>query len=100
MPDGFWLGLAATCVAFALSALVGWLWRRHLAWRGFSHVRLVPPPKVGRWQVWHLSSYSAGGETLMGRYRLALSARLVAWGSTRSSMNPAHRYEARRAGRP
>lgn len=100
MPDGFWLGVAATIVAFVLCALTGWLWRRHIAWRDFSRIRFIPPPRVGRWQVWRLSSYPAGGETLMGRYRLALSARLVAWAANRSVVNPAYSCETRRSVRP
>lgn len=100
MPDGFWLGVAATCATFALCALTGRLWRRHIAWRDFSHVRLIPPPKVGCWQVWFISRYPAGDEKPIGRYRLGMSARVVAWAANRRVANPAYSYEARRAARP
>ena len=99
MPDGFWLGVAATVIAFALVVLLGWLWRRYVAGRDFSGIRFVPTPKVGRWQVWRLSGYPAGGERRVGRYRLRLPARLVAWALNHGEVNPAYSYEVRRAQR-
>lgn len=57
--------------------------------------RIIPPPKVGRWQVVAVSTYPAGGERRVGRYRMRVAARLVAWALARR-FPPTSRYEVRR----
>ncbi|MEV4705044.1 hypothetical protein [Actinoplanes sp. NPDC049316] len=41
-----------------------------------SGIRIVPPPRVARWCIVAVSTYPAGGEQVIGRYR---SHRVAAW---------------------
>lgn len=58
-------------------------------------MRLVPPPRTGRWLVWKVSHYPAGGEWLAGRYRARWAARIVAWGLNRQRWTAMHHFEVR-----
>lgn len=59
-------------------------------------MRLIPAPRVGRWHLWAVSLYPAGGERMIGRYRLRLTATILARALPRSSSEQA-RYEVRPA---
>lgn len=58
-------------------------------------MRIIPPPKVGRWQVWWVSHYPSGEERPIGRYRLRCVARLIASSLNRQRTSPMWHYEAR-----
>ena len=57
-------------------------------------MRLIPAPKIGRWHLWAISLYPAGGERLIGHYRLYWTAQIIARALPRSSSEQA-RYEVR-----
>lgn len=57
-------------------------------------MRLIPPPRIGRWRVWKISHYPDGGRWLVGRYRARFVARLIAWSLNRQRVTPMHHFEA------
>jgi len=64
-----------------------------------SRLRIIPPPSgQGRWQVWAVSRYPAGGERLVGRYRTRWVARRIAAHLDAGPDGTVRRFEARRTG--
>jgi hypothetical protein len=71
--------------------------RPALARIDLSRLRIIPPPSgSGRWQVWAVSRYPAGGERLVGRYRARWVARRIAAHLNDGPDGMVSRFEARR----
>ncbi|MEU8158154.1 hypothetical protein AB0B94_31250 [Micromonospora sp. NPDC048986] len=97
MPDGFWLGFASGALLAPAALAVKSVWRRY-GWRIRWSGRIIPPPTVGRWQVWAVSAYHGVPDRMVGRYRLRWSARIVAWGQTRQTPRTTYQqFDVRRA---
>ncbi|MEU8334712.1 hypothetical protein [Micromonospora tulbaghiae] len=85
-------GVCATAGAVGAVYLPRWLARIDL-----SRLRIIPPPRgEGRWQVWAVSRYPAGGEYRVGRYRARWVARRIAAHLNDGPDGAVRRFEARR----
>ncbi|MEU0078422.1 hypothetical protein ABZY58_11045 [Micromonospora tulbaghiae] len=85
-------GVCATAGALGAVYLPRWLARIDL-----SRLRIIPPPSGdGRWQVWAVSRYPAGGEYRVGRYRARWVARRIAAHLNDGPDGAVRRFEIRR----